>query len=189
MLLSQINDVILLKDMYSSLTPGVNLIDSQSSLSFQHQTLYTFPSIDFLGYCDIDHHQQHSHDLVKKIQKFLKRSILNSSSTKIEFRIQCKQFQISPLWWKFLAGKYLSYICLFHTQPTLFALILYYSIKMDENNHRWKSEHQTSSMFVFRASSIDERNRLIQCLFTRAKHCSNDQCVNQKLDEPGQLIN
>lgn len=185
MLLSQINDIILLKDMYSSLTPGVNLIDSRSSLSFQHQTLYTFPSIDFLGYFDIDHHNQNQTDLVRKIQKFLKRSILNPSTSKIEFRIQCKQFQINPLWLKFLAGKYLSYICLFHTQPTIFALILYYSIKIDENIHRFKHEHNASSMFVFRASSIDERNRIIQCLFTRAKHCSNDQCNNQKLDEPG----
>jgi hypothetical protein len=40
-------------------------------------------------------------------------------------------------------------------------------------------------MFVFRASSIDERNRIIQCLFARAKHCSNHQCTKHKLDEPG----
>ncbi|CAF1201464.1 unnamed protein product [Adineta steineri] len=45
-------------------------------------------------------------------------------------------------------------------------------------------------MFVFRASSIDERNRIIQCLFTRAKHCSNQQCNmdnkhrKNNLDEP-----
>ena len=32
MLLSQINDIILLIDMYSSLTFGVNLIDDQSAL-------------------------------------------------------------------------------------------------------------------------------------------------------------
>lgn len=185
MLLSQINDIILLKDMYSSLTPGVNLIDSQSSLNFQHQTLYTFSSIDFLGYFDIDHNNKNQTELVKKIQKFLKRSILNSTSQKTEFRIQCKQFQINPLWFKSLAGKYLSYICLFHTQPTLFALILYYSIKTDENINKFKYEHNSSSMFVFRASSIDERNRIIQCLFTRAKHCSNDLCTNHKLDEPG----
>ncbi|CAF1118202.1 unnamed protein product [Rotaria sp. Silwood1] len=190
MLLSQINDIILLKDMYSSLTPGVNLIDSQSSLSFNHQTLYTFSSIDFLGYFDIDHNNNNQNELVKKIQKFLKRSILNSTSNKIEFRIQCKQFQISPLWFKFLAGKYLSYICLFHTQPTLFALILYCSIRIDENINKFKYEHNSSSMFVFRASSIDERNRIIQCLFTRAKHCSNHQCTMEdkhkkdKLDEP-----
>lgn len=186
MLLSQINDIILLKDMYSSLTPGVNLIDSQSSLSFSHQTLYTFPSIDFLGYIDIEHNQSNvnQNESVRKIQKFLKRSILNPIAHKIEFRIQCKQFQIHPFWLKFLAGKYLSYICLFHTQPTLFALILYYSIKIDENINKFKHEHNSSSMFVFRASSIDERNRIIQCLFTRAKHCSNDLCANQKLDEP-----
>ncbi|CAF1341167.1 unnamed protein product [Rotaria sordida] len=191
MLLSQINDIILLKDMYSSLTPGVNLIDSQSSLSFNHQTLYTFSSINFLGYFDIDHNNNNNqNELVKKIQKFLKRSILNSTSNKIEFRIQCKQFQISPLWFKFLAGKYLSYICLFHTQPTLFALILYCSIKIDENINKFKYEHNSSSMFVFRASSIDERNRIIQCLFNRAKHCSNHQCTMEdkhkknKLDEP-----
>ena len=104
----------------------------------------------------------------KKIQKFLKRSILNSSPTKNEFRIQCKPFQINPVWWKFLAGKYLSYICLFHTQSTLFALILHYSIKIDENINRFKSEHHANSMFVFRALSIDERNRIIRCLFTRA---------------------
>ncbi|CAF4058852.1 unnamed protein product, partial [Rotaria magnacalcarata] len=190
MLLSQINDIILLKDMYSSLTPGVNLIDSQSSLSFNHQTLYTFSSIDYLGYFDIDHNNKNQNELVKKIQKFLKRSILNPTSNKIEFHIQCKQFHISPLWFKFLAGKYLSYICLFHTQPTLFALILYCSIKIDENIKRFKYEHNSSSMFVFRASSIDERNRIIQCLFTRAKHCSNHQCTTEDkrkkntLDEP-----
>jgi hypothetical protein len=193
MLLSQINDIILLKDMYSSLTPGVNLIDSQSSLSFKHQTLYTFSSIDFLGYFDIDHNNKNQNDLVKKIQKFLKRSILNPTSNKIQFHIQCKQFQINPLWFKFLGGKYLSYICLFHTQPTLFALILYCSIKIDENIHRFKYEHNSSSMFVFRASSIDERNRIIQCLFSRAKHCSNHQCnmdnkhKKNNLDEPGLL--
>ncbi len=187
MLLSQINDIILLKDMYSSLTPGVNLIDSQSSLSFNHQTLYTFPSIDFLGCFDIDHNNQNQNELVKKIQKFLKRSILNPLSHQIEFRIQCKQFQLNPLWFKFLAGKYLSYICLFHTQPTLFALILYCSIKTDEHIKKFKYEHNSSSMFVFRASSIEERNRIIQCLFNRAKHCSNHQCTNQKIDEPGLL--
>ena len=191
MLLSQINDIILLKDMYSSLTPGVNLIDSQSSLSFNHQTLYIFSSIDFLGYFDIDHNNKNQNELVKKIQKFLKRSILNLTSNKIEFRIQCKKFQINPLWFKFLAGKYLSYICLFHTQPTLFALILYCSIKIDENINKFKYEHNSSSMFVFRASSIDERNRIIQCLFTRAKHCSKHQCKlddkhkKNQLDEPG----
>ncbi|CAF3564600.1 unnamed protein product [Adineta steineri] len=190
MLLSQINDIILLKDMYSSLTPGVNLIDSQSSLSFKHQTLYTFSSIDFLGYFDIDHNNKNQTELVKKIQKFLKRSILNPTSTKIQFHIQCKQFQINPLWFKFLAGKYLSYICLFHTQPTLFALILYCSIKTDENINKFQYVHNSSSMFVFRASSIDERNRIIQCLFTRAKHCSNQQCNmdnkhrKNNLDEP-----
>ncbi|CAF3080341.1 unnamed protein product [Rotaria socialis] len=190
MLLSQINDIILLKDMYSSLTPGVNLIDSQSSLSFNHQTLYTFSSIDYLGYFDIDHNNNNQNELVKKIQKFLKRSILNPASNKIEFHIQCKQFHISPLWFKFLAGKYLSYICLFHTQPTLFALILYCSIKIDENIKKFQYEHNSSSMFVFRASSIDERNRIIQCLFTRAKHCSNHQCTMEDkrkkntLDEP-----
>jgi hypothetical protein len=191
MLLSQINDIILLKDMYSSLTPGVNLIDSQSSLSFKHQTMYTFSSIDFLGYFDIDHNNCNKTDLVKKIQKFLKRSILNPTAHKIQFHIQCKQFQISPLWFHFLAGKYLSYVCLFHTQPTLFALVLYCSIKIDENINKFKYEHNSSSMFVFRASSIDERNRIIQCLFTRAKHCANEQCNLEKkrgkhdLDEPG----
>jgi hypothetical protein len=49
-------------------------------------------------------------------------------------------------------------------------------------------------MFVFRASSIDERNRIIQCLFTRAKHCSNEQCTMENhhkknhVDEPGSLF-
>ncbi|CAF1103597.1 unnamed protein product [Adineta ricciae] len=190
MYLSQINDIILLKDMYSSLTPGVNLIDSQSSLSFKHQTLYTFSSIDFLGYFDIDHNSKNQTELVKKIQKFLKRSILNPTAHKIQFHIQCKQFQITPLWFHFLAGKYLSYVCLFHTQPTLFALILYCSIKIDENINKLKYEHNASSMFVFRASSVDERNRIIQCLFARAKHCSNEQCNLESkhrkhhLDEP-----
>ena len=199
MLLSQINDVILLKDMYSSLTPGVNLIDAQSSLSFHHQTLYTFSSIDFLGHFDIDHNNQNQNDLVKKLQKFLKRSIVNASSSSslsnpIEFHIQCKQFQISPLWFKSLAGKYLSYVCLFHTQPTVFALILYCSIRIDERLNKVRYEHNSSSMFVFRASSVDERNRLIQCLFTRAKHCANHQChvdnekAKNRRDEPGTLL-
>lgn len=194
MLLSQINDVILLKDMYSSLTPGVNLIDSQSSLSFQHQTVYTFSSIDFLGYFDIDHHNSNQNDLVRKIQKFLKRSILNPSSNPIEFHIQCKQFQISPLWFRSIAGKYLSYVCLFHTQPRIFALILYCSIRVNETKFKFHYEHNASSMFVFRASSVEERNRIIQCLFTRAKHCNNPQChrehqrTKHSIDEPGELV-
>ena len=194
MVLSQINDVILLKDMYSSLTPGVNLIDSQSSLSFHHQTIYTFSSIDFLGHFDIDHHPTSQSDLVRKIQKFLKRSILSPSSTPIEFHVQCKQFRITPLWLRSLAGKYLSYICLFHTQPRLFAVILYCSVRSNDHLPTFDYEHNSSSMFVFRAASVEERNRIIQCLFTRAKHCSNEQCQREHqlnkhpLDEPGLFL-
>lgn len=64
-----------------------------------------------------------SHELVKKTtQQFLKRLILYFSPTKIEFRIECKQFQINHVRWKFLVRKYMNYICLFHIQPTFFCI-------------------------------------------------------------------
>ena len=172
MLLSQINDIILLKAMYSSLTPGVNLLDSQSSLSFHPQTIDTFSSIGFLGHFDIDHPQSNQDDVVRKIPNFLKRSIAHPSSNPIEF-------QITPLWYRSLAGKYPDYICLFHAQPCLFVLILYCSIEMKKKSQKFHYEHNSSSMFVFRAKSIEERKRIISCLFTRAKHCAHEECQRE----------
>ena len=165
--------------MYSSLTPGVSLLDSQSSLSFHPQTIDAFSSIGFLGHFDIDHSQSNQDDVVRKIPKFLKRSIAHPSSNPIEFHIQCKQFQITPLWYRSLAGKSPGYICLFHAHPRLFALILYCSIEMKTNSQKFHYEHNSSSMFVFRAKSIEERKRMISCLFTRAKHWANEECQRE----------
>ncbi|CAF4087245.1 unnamed protein product [Rotaria sordida] len=121
--------------MYSSLTPVSTRTTGQFLGIDRHPRYHSFverpPSVE-----DLRGRFASAYILTIEINNEERLSLQYKTSSN-EGSIDLDE-QHYPLWFKLSSKKYLSYIFLFRTLPTLFTLILYSSIKIDDEDEQYE---------------------------------------------------